>query len=179
VSVEGGMKPSEVFAQRLRETRKARGWTQAELAEQLNQRGIPMNRDALMRIERGARSVSLDEALGLAQCLYAVPALLLTPPEGRHVAIAPNMGLAIADGDEVRDWLTTGVNVLLPRVQGSGAHPALDASFKNTLAILAQALVDAARAGDQAGQRAAVKAIAKAVLDHDAAVAAIKDDDRG
>ena len=84
-----GLRPSEIFARRLREVRTARGESQETLAQTMTERGAcPLSKAALLRIEKGkgfdegGRGLSLDEAIALAAVLNAAPAHLLTPPEG-------------------------------------------------------------------------------------------------
>src|SRR5688500_17476466 len=79
------LKPSEVFASRLRELRISRGMSQAELAKRMTAVGRPISKVGLLRIESGARGISLDEAIALIAELHAVPPHLLTPPEGEYV----------------------------------------------------------------------------------------------
>jgi hypothetical protein len=49
------MKPSEVFARRLRDTRKACGLTQTALAQRATDEGRELDRAAALRIESGER----------------------------------------------------------------------------------------------------------------------------
>jgi transcriptional regulator with XRE-family HTH domain len=80
VAADKKRRPSEVFAVRLRETRKARNLSQTELARRMTNAGRPMSKEALLRIENGTRGLSLDEAIALIAVLFAVPPHLLTPP---------------------------------------------------------------------------------------------------
>jgi transcriptional regulator with XRE-family HTH domain len=54
------------FSKRLRAERDDRGWTQAQLAEMLSEHGIPMHWTTIAKIEKGDRSVRIDEAAGIA-----------------------------------------------------------------------------------------------------------------
>src|SRR5688500_4231713 len=98
-------RPSEIFAARLRETRKARDLTQTELAQLMTDAGLPLSKPALLRIENGERGLSLDEAIALSAVLYAVPAHLLTPPDDGIVALTDKLGV---DGEGLRAWLLHG-----------------------------------------------------------------------
>src|SRR5215217_3374746 len=101
--------PTEVFAARLREMRDARGLTQAELAQQMTEAGRPLSRGALLRLESGERGLLLDEAIALTRLLHAVPAQLLTAPEGALTALT---GKEAVDGDGMRNWLVYGEPIL-------------------------------------------------------------------
>ena len=94
-----------VFATRLRETRIARRLTQAELAGRMTEAGYRSSRTAVLQIEKGGRAVSLDEALGLAFVLQAVPAHLLSPVEGAWVMPISSQGF---DAEGMRAWLRHG-----------------------------------------------------------------------
>jgi transcriptional regulator with XRE-family HTH domain len=54
------------FRKRLRLEREAHHWTQAQLAELLDRRGIPMHWTSVAKIENGQRSVRIDEAAAIA-----------------------------------------------------------------------------------------------------------------
>src|SRR6516162_10230049 len=55
-------RPSEVFRERLRDVRRIRGWTQQELAGALDEAGVDLGEFAITRLEKGKRSVSLDDS---------------------------------------------------------------------------------------------------------------------
>lgn len=90
-----------VFAQRLREMRDTRGWTQQDLADRMRELGYPMDRASIVKIERlapesrgrgaKARKVSIDEVFAFAAALGVLPGALLHPPD--DVAIAPGLEL--------------------------------------------------------------------------------------
>jgi ribosome-binding protein aMBF1 (putative translation factor) len=54
------------FAKRLRAEREHRGWSQAEMAKMLSDRGIPMDWTTIAKVEKNDRSVRIDEAAGIA-----------------------------------------------------------------------------------------------------------------
>ncbi|MCV7441230.1 helix-turn-helix transcriptional regulator [Mycobacterium paraense] len=55
------------FGKRLRALRENRGWSQAETAKMLSDRGIqPMHPSTVAKIEAGDRSVRINEAVGIA-----------------------------------------------------------------------------------------------------------------
>lgn len=82
---EHSLRPGQVFARRVREARKGRGWTQAELAERVRERtGYPISRVTITKIERGegrAENTPLQEILVLAAALDVAPVHLLAPLE--------------------------------------------------------------------------------------------------
>jgi len=143
-------KPSELFAARLKETRKARGLSQTELARRMTEGGRPMSKPALLRIEKGERKVSLDEALAFASVLWAVPANLLSPAGDDLVMLTDRTGM---DGGALRSWLIHGNPFTGAPDEGEGTDLARAAL------LIAQALVDANRVGDTDGKQHAVNAI--------------------
>jgi transcriptional regulator with XRE-family HTH domain len=79
---------SQIFARRIREEREQRGWSQAELSRRVTALGHPLDKDAMSKIERGERKVSLDDAVALAAALgVPLPALLFEPLSGEDVDI--------------------------------------------------------------------------------------------
>jgi transcriptional regulator with XRE-family HTH domain len=144
-----GLRPSAVFATRLRETRLARGFSQAELARRMREHGQQMSKAAVLRIESGDRGLSLDEALAFAWVLNAVPAHLLSPPEGEGVMLTADAGL---DGSGLRNWLLFG-DPLLISTEGKRVRTRMTAIF--AIEALARAIVDARQGGDRAGVNAA------------------------
>lgn len=158
-SDEQRMRPSQVFARRLRETRNARGLTQTELAEHMTDTGRPMTKRAILAIENGTRGIQLDEALELAMTLRAAPAGLLAPPEGAVLDLTDSWSV---DGEALRNWLVTGNPMSRPT---SGEDDATDA-LREDLTHYAQALVDAIRSRDEAGRNTAYRAMVTAVDDY-------------
>jgi len=138
--------PSEVFRERLRELRQARGLSQAELARRMRVDGRPMTKVAVLRIEKGERGISLDEAIAFVAVLFAVPPQLFAPPEGKLIALTSNMAV---DAAGMRGWLRYGDSF----IASEGDLPPereLDLYLRSAT-IRAQALVDAERQGDKAG----------------------------
>ena len=66
-----------VFGRQLRRCRKAKGWTQARLAEEVN-----MSLDMIGRLERGQAAPSLDTIGKLGEVLSVPPATLLGSVQG-------------------------------------------------------------------------------------------------
>jgi transcriptional regulator with XRE-family HTH domain len=146
-----GLRPSEVFAQRLREIRDARRLTQAELAEKMTRAGRPMNKLAVLRVERGERKVSLDEALAFAYVLGAVPAHLLSPPDDEHVAVTDQFEM---DGEGMRGWLRFGLDLIADA--GDLGPERVEELRLRGIAVLARAYLDAVAGNDKAGRRDAL-----------------------
>lgn len=139
------MRASEVFARRLRDTRKARGLTQEELADMLTRAGIPMSKTAVVGIERAKRGVSLDEFLAITAVLNAVPAHMLTPPEGVFVKITDDSG---TDALGFRDFLRYGFPWNLDAVPYEYLPDEEREKFQLRIARLALNVSDAYRGGD-------------------------------
>jgi transcriptional regulator with XRE-family HTH domain len=76
------------FAERLKQVRTRKGWSQAALSERLNELGYPMNRVTLAKIETGgtrARNVTLEEVFAISYALGVSPLFMSVPysPESR------------------------------------------------------------------------------------------------
>jgi transcriptional regulator with XRE-family HTH domain len=56
----------DYFRKQLKAERERRNWSQAELAKLLSDREIPMHWTTVAKIEKGNRSVRIDEAAGIA-----------------------------------------------------------------------------------------------------------------
>lgn len=137
---ESSLPASEVFAQRLGETRRARNLTQTKLAQQLAATGDPISQPTLSRIESGEQPVYLDQALALTYVLRAVPAHMLAPPDGKLIRLSA--GLA-TDASSLRQWLVSG---LPHRTDPSDIEDDVaSARYHERLHQLALAFVDAAR----------------------------------
>ncbi|CAN5829695.1 hypothetical protein BH23ACT2_BH23ACT2_07340 [soil metagenome] len=82
-----------VLADRVKEHRKGRGWSQQRLAEEMAGLGYPIDRVTLSKLEAGntrAENASMQEVLVLAAALDVPPALLFLPlGEGLDVRITP------------------------------------------------------------------------------------------
>lgn len=156
-------KPSEVFAERLREKRRARGFSQEQLAEMLTKAGTPMSKWALLAVEKGKRGLSLDEALAIPAVLNAVPEQMFTPPEGVFVRLTDKVG---ADGSSIREFMRYG----LPWNIEPRREDVLDATreqYEARLTQFALALADARNSRDKAGMHDALMAIGREVLRHE------------
>ncbi len=56
----------DYFRKQLKAERERRNWSQAEFAKMLSDRAIPMHWTTIAKIEKGDRSVRIDEAAGIA-----------------------------------------------------------------------------------------------------------------
>lgn len=83
---------TEVFAERLREARNARRWTQQDLADALAKLGAPMDRTTIAKLEKGQRQVRLDELVAIAAALDVSPLFLFLPLRlEEEVKLAPKL----------------------------------------------------------------------------------------
>jgi 8-oxo-dGTP pyrophosphatase MutT (NUDIX family)/transcriptional regulator with XRE-family HTH domain len=94
--------PSEVFRVRLREVRRLRGWTQADLASALARAGVDLGESAVVRMERGIRGVSLDEAIAIATVLGVSPLHMIVPLDDNGSQLTPRLTVPTT---EARAWI--------------------------------------------------------------------------
>jgi transcriptional regulator with XRE-family HTH domain len=103
--------PSDLIARRVRDLRKARGMTVAELAARCGSVGMPkLTAQALYKLEgqresatRNARPVTVDELLALAYVLDAAPAHLIAGlDDTASFPVTPAVSVPAAD---VRQWI--------------------------------------------------------------------------
>lgn len=94
--------PSQVFVRRLREYRKARGYTQEVLASRVTRSEHPISPDALSAIERNAKGLLVDDAFALIEALDTAPLYLFTPPAGKDLRLG---GSVRVPAEHVREWL--------------------------------------------------------------------------
>ena len=101
---------AEVFAQRLREERARAGLTQAELATQLSDvLGTAVYGSAITRVEKGVRSVKLEEAVAMAQVVgVELSSMLVGSSELERVLAEHRTALVAAQArfEEVRAEMT-------------------------------------------------------------------------
>jgi transcriptional regulator with XRE-family HTH domain len=105
----------KIIANRLHESRQRVGWTQAQVAQGMQQLGYKWTRDTVAGIENDVRKVSLEELLGFA-VLFNVPMVQFIKPPLHHKYIFPNNQVISGDllwdlvsGEETREARTTGV----------------------------------------------------------------------
>jgi transcriptional regulator with XRE-family HTH domain len=73
----------DMVARHIAYLRKKKGWSNAELAKRMTDAGCPINQSAIQKIEHGdpRRTISLDEALALADVFGTTVEELMRPPE--------------------------------------------------------------------------------------------------
>jgi transcriptional regulator with XRE-family HTH domain len=168
-------RPSQVFAKRLQETRKDRGFSQTALAQRLTEAGQPMSKAALLRIESGERGLLLDEALALAQVLHVAPAHLLSPEDDEQIALTPSFSV---DGAGLRNWLLFGAPMLAMTEEGQRASARIKLAFN--IEDYARAIVDARDGRDKAGLESATRALEAVILEHQKEIVRVNaEDERG
>lgn len=72
--------PEAIFASRIRHLRRARDWSQTDLAKRMQDLGFAFHQNTVSRIESGAQSVTLNEAAALAM-IFGVSADELLQPD--------------------------------------------------------------------------------------------------
>jgi transcriptional regulator with XRE-family HTH domain len=100
-------RPVEHVARRVRELRRRRGLTAAQLAERLRQVGLDWDRSIVANLETGRRqAVSVEELLALALVLDVAPVHLLVPTDDEQLfQVTPTRA---EPSGVVRDWLRGG-----------------------------------------------------------------------
>jgi transcriptional regulator with XRE-family HTH domain len=146
---------SDVFRQRLSETRQARALSLGALGRLMRDAGHrTIDKAAVLRIEQGKRGISLDEAFAFASVLFAVPAQLFTPPGDERVYITQNYAV---DGEEMRAWLRYGDAFVAHG--GDLPEELWQDRAMEAMAVHARALIDANRNKDKAGIQDAFRAM--------------------
>lgn len=149
---EEKQRPSDVFGSRLAELRRERGLSLEALAQRMRDEGFKtMSKTAVLHVETGKRGLSLDEALGFATVLAAVPAQMVSPPDDELVWLTENRA---ADGDGMRAWLRFGYSFLT-----DAGDERVEKLRLEVVEAHARALLDAGKLKDKAGQREALRAM--------------------
>jgi transcriptional regulator with XRE-family HTH domain len=106
--------PAAIFAKQMAESRRRQGLTQAQLAEKVTSRGVPMARESVAKTETGVRGLTLNDAIAIAVALGVPLTTLMLPRESQAtVALTPNF---ITSAQTARSWLR-GRGVLRPEDQ--------------------------------------------------------------
>jgi transcriptional regulator with XRE-family HTH domain len=95
---------SELFGEQLRAVRGRKDWSQEQLADEMSNAGLRMDRTTITKIENGARNVSIDEALAFAAVLGVSPAALLAPRDTTMLDLTPTRGWSSVTPDIAWDW---------------------------------------------------------------------------
>lgn len=90
--------PEQQFGARLRELREHYDLTQAALAKRLDDRGVKLDPSAIARLEKGLRSIRLNEAVTIASVMQMNVDELLRP------ALPPDEQVAQAKKQIDRTW---------------------------------------------------------------------------
>jgi transcriptional regulator with XRE-family HTH domain len=107
--------PTRVLAARVRELRRQRGWTAAQLGVRMAEQGIKWDRSIVANLENGRRAtVSVDEWFALAYVLEVPPVSLIVPTDlVAEYMVTP----AVATGaGRVEPWLVG--SLPLPEIDG-------------------------------------------------------------
>jgi transcriptional regulator with XRE-family HTH domain len=92
LSAMNNQRPSTDFNKRvganLQLIRKAAGWSQADLADQLSRRGLPFHQPTILKIEKGTRPLRFEEAFEIANALGVNVASLCQPADSEPMAEA-------------------------------------------------------------------------------------------
>lgn len=107
----------KILGKRVRDLRKVCGWTQAELAERLNEYGLSFQQGTVAKLEGGSRPTTVTELAALSNLLNQGPESLLADhemPEGmpeyaeadrRHEAAKKDLENAVAEFLRAREDL--------------------------------------------------------------------------
>lgn len=97
--------PTRYFPEALKRYRKARGWTQPDLADRCKAAGLDWDRSIVANVENGRRgAIALHELLILAYLLAVPPVLLILPMEtGELVEVVPGVEI---HPDLALKWIT-------------------------------------------------------------------------
>lgn len=96
------MDVSEVLARRIREVRTRKGWSQRDLAAELDKAGLTLDPASVARIETNKRQVKASELVTIAAVLGVSPIHLMLPQTGRTtVRLADTVEVST---HEARQW---------------------------------------------------------------------------
>lgn len=88
---------------RVKQLRRARGWTGAELGKRMSDLGVSWDRSIVANVEAGRRqSFSVTELLALAHVFDVAPVHFLVPPDAEDFAVTPERSYS---ADCVRAWV--------------------------------------------------------------------------
>ena len=95
------------FGDNVRQWRRARNWSQEDLADKLRQEGIDLHQTSVAKIERGTRPLRVAEAAAIAT-IFRVPPLtvFLEPP------LAEEQSLTRSPLNQLNDMITSAQNLL-------------------------------------------------------------------
>lgn len=95
----------DVVRARVKELRGRKGWSGAQMGEQLTALGVPWNRSVVANFESGRRpAVSVQELLALALVLDVAPVNLLVPLDSEPYLVTPE-GTEAQNSADVWLWM--------------------------------------------------------------------------
>ncbi|GAA3443260.1 helix-turn-helix domain-containing protein [Planomonospora venezuelensis] len=95
--------PVQVVSRRVRELRRRKGWTAAQLGDALTRQGVRWDRFTVSNLENGKRqNVTLTELLALGAVLDVGLVHLFVPLSDGPVKVTPER---VEDADTVRAWV--------------------------------------------------------------------------
>jgi transcriptional regulator with XRE-family HTH domain len=120
----------DYFRNQLRDQREQKHWKQEDLADKLSAKGIPMHWTTVAKIEKGSRSVRIDEAAAIADLFgISVDAML-----GRRARPRADQGhaLTVAADTAIRssDALINVMSAVRDRINDLSAFESLPARDK-------------------------------------------------
>lgn len=92
--------PSSVFAARLADLRRVRGWTTQDLSDRLRDLGVDLHPTAITKIEKRVRGITLDEVVAIAVAFHVPPVMMWLPLDTASFDITPRKA--------VNPWLVLG-----------------------------------------------------------------------
>lgn len=87
------MRMNEVVAANIRLARRARGWTQADLSNELRRIGVPWSRALVGHAEGSVREITVDEILGLSIVFGTTPSWWFAPTPDVALNDVPEVSL--------------------------------------------------------------------------------------
>ena len=91
------------IASRVKQLRRTRGWTAAEVGERMTRLGVSWDRFTVANLEKGKRStVTVTELLALSVVFDVAPVHMLVSPEAGDYSITPSFSQPAA---RVRAWV--------------------------------------------------------------------------
>lgn len=114
---------SDVIRRRIREHRQTRGMSLQRLADAMTERGFPLNKSQMSKVETGTedRPFKIEELFAFADALRVPFVELVTPAPDEKPIRAGDLSL---EGQEVADWLIRGfwgqLQEATTRIEGYG-----------------------------------------------------------
>ncbi|MFD4551674.1 helix-turn-helix domain-containing protein [Streptomyces sp. NPDC058466] len=101
--IESAADPVATISKRVKQLRTRKGWTGADLGQQMTARGIRWDRSIVANLENGRRAtVSVNELLALARVFDVAPVHLLVPVHEQQFRVAKD---EVYPTSRVRAWV--------------------------------------------------------------------------